>query len=156
MLAKDLKDLLRAFNAHAVRYLVIGGHAFGVYAEPRSTKDLDLFVQSSPENAAAVFKALADFGAPLADVSPADFADGSAFQIGQPPDRIDILQQIDGITFDEAWVNRLDGAIDGDTPVHIIAREDLIRNKLASGRQQDLLDVEVLRAAGSASDEKEK
>ena len=147
MLAKDLKDLLRPFNANAVRYLVIGGHAFGVYAEPRATKDLDMFVQSSPENAAAVFKALADFGAPLASMSPADFADGSAFQIGQPPDRIDILQHIDGIAFDEAWANRLEGAIDGDTPVNVISREDLIRNKLASGLQQDLLDVEILRAA---------
>ncbi len=146
MLAKDLKDLLRAFNANAVRYLVIGGHAFGVYAEPRATKDLDLFVQSSPENAAAVFKALVDFGAPLANMSPADFADGSAFQIGQPPDRIDILQNIDGVVFDEAWANRIEGAIDGDTPVNVISREDLIRNKLASGRQQDLLDVEVLRS----------
>ena len=149
MLAKDLKDILRAFNANAVRYLIIGGHAFGVYAEPRATKDLDLFVQSSPENAAAVFKALSEFGAPLESLTPSDFADGSAFQIGQPPDRIDILQQIDGIAFDEAWANRLEGAIDGDTPVNVISREDLIRNKLASGRQQDLLDVEVLRSVGA-------
>lgn len=147
MLADDLKDLLRAFNANAVKYLVIGGHAFGVYAEPRATKDLDLFIQSSVENAEAVFKALTEFGAPLAQMTPVDFADGSAFQIGQPPDRIDILQHIDGLTFEEAWPNRVDGIIDEDTQVHVISRDDLIRNKFASGKPRYLLDAEALRAA---------
>ncbi len=150
MLTKDLKDLLRAFNQHAVKYLIIGGHAFGVHAEPRATKDLDLFIRSDDENATAVFRALAQFGAPLNGMSPEDFKDGTTFQIGQPPDRIDILQRIDGVTFDEAWQNRVEGSIDGDTPASVISRDDLIRNKLASGRDQDLLDVKLLRKAQRA------
>ena len=149
-LTQDLKDILRALNANAVKYLIVGGHAFGVHAEPRTTKDLDLFVRSDPENAQAVFRALAQFGAPLAGMSPKDFADGTLFQIGQPPERIDILQKIDGVTFDEAWANRIEGAIDEGIPACIISREDMIRNKLASGRLQDLADVEKLRAAQHA------
>lgn len=151
MMTKDFKDLLRAFNANAVKYIIIGAHAFGVHAEPRTTKDLDLFIRSDEENAKAAFRALAAFGAPLDGLKPSDFCDGSTFQIGQPPDRIDILQQIDGITFDEAWQNRIEGIIDGEVPASVISREDLIRNKLASGREQDLLDVKVLRKADQAS-----
>lgn len=151
MMTKDFKDLLRILNENAVEYLIIGGHAFGVHAEPRATKDLDLFIRSEPKNAKAVFRALAQFGAPLQGMHPSDFADGTTFQIGQPPDRIDILQRIDGLTFDEAWNHRIEGTIDGDTPASIISREDLIRNKLASGRDQDLLDVKVLRKAERAT-----
>jgi hypothetical protein len=149
MLDRDLKDILRAFDANKVKYLVIGGHAFGVHAEPRATKDLDLFIQSSDENAQAVFKALAEFGAPLAGLTPADFTDGTTFQIGQPPSRIDILQRIDGISFDEAWQHRIEGDLDGEVHASVISREDLIRNKLASGREQDLIDVKKLRAAAA-------
>lgn len=149
-LTKDLKDILRAFNANAVKYLIVGGHAFGVHAEPRTTNDLDLFVRSDPANAQAVFRALTQFGAPLAGMSPEDFADGTLFQIGLPPERIDILQTIDGITFDEAWPNRIEGSID-EIPAFIISREDMIANKLASGRLQDLADVEKLRAAERAA-----
>ncbi len=151
MMTKDFKDLLRAFNANAVKYLIIGAHAFGVHAQPRATKDLDLFIRSDEQNSQAVFRALAQFGAPLEDMSPKDFTDGSTFQIGQPPDRIDVLQRIDGVTFDEAWSNRIEGSIDGDTPASVISRDDLIRNKLASGREQDLLDVKALRKAEQAS-----
>ena len=148
MMPKDFKDLLRAFNANAVKYLIVGGHALGVHLLPRTTKDLDLFIRSDPENAKAAFRALAQFGAPLGGMSPADFADGTTFQIGQEPDRIDILQRIDGVTFDEAWANRIEGKIDGEVSACVISRDDLIRNKLASGREQDLLDVKKLRALG--------
>jgi hypothetical protein len=71
--------------------------------------------------------------------------DGTIFQIGQPPARVDILQQIDSISFDEAWVNRIEGRVDGEVPAVVISKEDLIRNKVASGREQDLLDVKKLR-----------
>lgn len=151
MLTKDFKDLLRLLNENAVDYLLIGGHAFAVHAEPRTTKDLDIFIRSSPENARAAFRALAQFGAPLAGLSEADFADGTTFQLGVPPDRIDILQKIDGVTFDEAWKNRIEGTLDGEVPAYVISREDLIRNKLASGREQDLLDVKALRKAEQAT-----
>ena len=147
MLTKDFKDLLHLLNANKADYLLIGGHAFAVHAEPRTTKDLDIFIRSNPENARAVFRALAQFGAPLGGLSEADFVDGTTFQLGMPPDRIDILQKIDGITFDEAWTNRVEGMIDGEIPAHVISRSDLIRNKLASGREQDLLDVKILQKA---------
>ena len=154
MMTKDFKDLLRAFNTNAVKYLIIGAHAFGVHAEPRTTKYLDLFIRSDEQNAKAAFRALADFGAPLQDLTVADFCDGSTFKIGQPPDRIDIIQRIDGITFDEAWPNRVQGVVDGEVSASVISREDLIRNKLASGRDQDLLDVKVLRKAEKAVEKK--
>jgi hypothetical protein len=153
MMTDDFKDLLRVFNENSVEYLVIGGHAYGVYVEPRATKDLDLFIRSTQENGSAVFRALAQFGAPIQGMTPSDFADGSAFQIGEPPDRIDILQRIDGITFEEAWSNRIEGKIDGEIPVHVISKEDLIRNKLASGREQDILDAKSLRKASDVDEQ---
>lgn len=146
MMPKDLKDLLSAFNDQRVRYLIVDGYAFGVHAEPRATKDLDVFIGTDSENSEAVFRALAQYGAPLEGLTPKDFTDGSAFQIGQPPARIDLLQQIDGISFEEAWSNRIEGTIDDDTSAAIISKDDLIRNKLASGREQDMLDVRTLEA----------
>ena len=153
MMTQDFKDLLRAFNENAVKYLIIGGHALGVHLVPRMTKDLDIFIRGDENNANAVFRALAQFGAPLEGMNPADFADGTTFQIGQEPDRIDILQRIDGISFDEAWPNRIEGTIDGEVPACVISRDDLIRNKLASGRDQDLVDVKKLRALSRAKPE---
>jgi hypothetical protein len=147
MMPKDLKELLRVFNDHGVKYLVVGGYAYGVHAEPRATKDLDIYIGSDESNSKAVFRALSEFGAPLDGLSPADFVDGSTFQIGQPPARIDLLQQIDGIGFEEAWKNRIQGLIDGDIPVMVISRKDLIRNKVATGREQDVLDAKKLRAS---------
>jgi len=154
MLTKDFKDLLLLLNANAVEYLLIGGHAFGVHAEPRTTKDLDIFIRSNPENARAVFRALAQFGAPLNEFTESDFVDGTTFQLGLPPNRIDILQSIDGVTFEEAWPNRIEGKIDNEIPTHVISRDDLIRNKLASGRDRDLLDVKALRRAAAAAPKK--
>jgi hypothetical protein len=147
MMPEDLKELLRAFNDQAVKFLIVGGYAFGVHAEPRATKDLDIFVRSDEDNSKAIFRALAQYGAPLGGLNPSDFMDGTTFQIGQPPARIDVLQHIDGVTFDEAWENRIEGIIDGQIQAAVISRDDLIRNKLASGREQDILDVKKLRTA---------
>ena len=145
MMTKDMKDLLRALNAHAVKYLVIGGYAYGVHLEPSATKDLDLFIRADEENSEAVLQALAAFGAPLGGMSPADFRDGTVFQMGVPPERVDILQRIDGITFDEAWEHRIEGQIDGEVKTAVISKDDFVRNRLASGREQDLLDVKKLK-----------
>jgi hypothetical protein len=145
---KDQRDLLLAFNAHNVRYLVIGGYAYSHYTEPRATKDLDVFVDPSPENAAAVFEALVDFGAPLAGMTSRDFQDGKSwFQIGVALSRIDIIQSIDAVDFDTAWKSSEPGMAGDDIPVRYISLEDLIRNKLAVGRLRDLADVEDLKAA---------
>ncbi|MGD0732559.1 MAG: DUF6036 family nucleotidyltransferase [Terracidiphilus sp.] len=153
MISKDFQDILRAFNAHNVKYLVVGGFAFGVHLEPRATKDIDLWIRTDPENARAVFQALAEFGAPISGMTASDFMDGSIFQMGQPPERIDILQQISGLDFDSAWEHRLEGFIDENTPVLVISRDDLIRNKLASGREQDLLDAKKLRSLSRSTQE---
>jgi len=148
ILPEDLRQLLLAFNAHGVEYLVIGGWAVGFYSEPRSTKDIDLFIRSGVKNSEAVFLALADFGAPLAGLSPADFRDNpsSVFQLGYTPARADILQGIDWLDFDEAWPRRIELSLQG-VPVHVVSAEDLIKSKLASGRLTDLADVEAIREA---------
>jgi len=148
LLDPDLRDILSALNAHEVKYLLVGGYAVGVYSEPRATKDLDIFIQSDPENGEAVFRALAEYGAPLEGMTAADFCNkpDSVFQIGVPPVRIDILQSISGVTFDQAWENRITAFID-EIPTNVISRDDLIRNKLAAGRRRDLLDVEDIREA---------
>ena len=127
----------------------------GFYAEPRSTKDISLFIRSSLRNSEAVFKALADFGAPLADVTPADFRDRptSIFQLGSSPARADFLQSIDGVAFDEAWEKRVQLTLEG-VPVCVIASEHLIRNKEQSGRLSDLADIDAIRAADQANLEK--
>lgn len=97
MLPEDLKQLLHAFNAHGVEYLIVGGYAVGVYAEPRATEDLDLFIRSDLKNSEAVFHALAEFGTPLEGITPADFRNSptSVFQIGKAPGRVDIPQAIE-------------------------------------------------------------
>src|SRR3981189_2534439 len=100
----DFKDLLKFLNAHNVRYLVEGGHAVMVYTEPRYTKDLDIWVEASPENPEQVFRALAACGAPLSGLTPGDFAtEGFFYQLGRPAARVDILMSIDGIGFSAAW-----------------------------------------------------
>jgi len=155
-LPEDLRQLLLAFNEHGVEYLVVGGWAVGYYSEPRSTKDIDLFIRSGVENSESVFRALAQFGAPLAGLSPADFRDNpaSVFQIGFAPVRADILQSIDGVEFDEAWPHRVELSLDG-IAVHVISAEHLIQNKLKSGRLSDLADVEAIREADRANGKQE-
>jgi hypothetical protein len=154
---KDFKDLLSAFNAHSVRYLIVGGYAYARYTEPRTTKDLDLFIRPDPENALATYKALAEYGAYLADATVADFArPGTVFQIGVAPFRIDVICDIDGVTFDEAWETSEPALVDEEVSVRYISSDNLIANKLAAGRPQDLVDVEKLRHAAETrrSDEK--
>ena len=131
---------------------MVGGYAYSYYTEPRATKDLDVFIDSSPENAALVFRALTQFGAPLSGMTPADFEDGKSwFQIGVALSRIDVIQKIDAVDFETAWESSEPGMASDDVPVRYISVEDLIRNKLAVGRLRDLADVEDLRAAIAAN-----
>lgn len=141
------RDLLKAFNDCDVRYLVVGGYAVMLYTEPRFTKDLDVWVEPTPENAQKVFRALAAFGAPLSRIRPEDFAtEGMYYQIGVAPVRVDILMSLDGVSFDAAWMNRREAPF-GEEPAHFIGREELIRNKTAVGRALDLIDAERLKQA---------
>ena len=149
---KDQKYLLTIFNTHKVRYLIVGAHAVGVHSEPRGTKELDIFIEASPANSEAVFAALAEFGAPLTGMTPADFNDspGSVFQMGVPPSRVDILQKIEGVNFSEAWEHRIETFIAHGIPTQVISADDIVKNKLAVARPQDLIDVERIREAEQA------
>ncbi len=143
----DFKDLLNLFNAYRVKYLIIGGYAVIKYTEPRYTKDLDLWIRADAKNANAVYQALKEFGAPLTDLTSADFSEeGYFYQMGIPPVRVDILMSISGLTFDAAWPRRVKADFDG-VPVLFIHREDLIASKLAAGRPQDLIDAASLAQA---------
>ncbi len=141
----DFKDLLRAFNDERVRYMIIGGYAVIKHTEPRFTKDLDLWVSPEKENAEKVYAALVKFGAPITDLEPQDFTEHEFFfTMGMAPNRIDILFDLKGIDSEEAWKRGVTGSL-GDLEVVFIGREDLIRNKEAAGRLQDLADAEKLR-----------
>ena len=105
--SQDYRDLLSTLNDCKVRYLVVGAHALAYHTEPRFTKDLDIWVEASPDNAQRVFKALAVFGAPLASVSVSDFAASDLiYQIGVPPCRVDVMTGISGVSFSAAWRKR--------------------------------------------------
>lgn len=146
----DFKELLSFFNAHNVKYLVVGGHAVSFYAQPRATKDLDIFIKADPDNAKATYAALASFGAPLSSIAESDLADPRKFiRFGQEPIAVDILPGIDGVSFDEAWAHRVSGVVDTKSglSVFFISRDDLIASKLAAGRLRDLADVEEIRDA---------
>jgi predicted nucleotidyltransferase len=143
---QNLRELLFAFNKHHVKYVIIGGYAVFVHAQPRMTKDLDVFIESSPTNALAIYTALAEFGAPLADFTVDDFQTPTVCaRFGNPPYCFDVLQQIAGIDFNTVYANSKELLIDGDLSVRYISAADLITNKLASGRLQDLADVEAIR-----------
>jgi predicted nucleotidyltransferase len=140
----DFSDLLRIFNAHNVKYLVIGGYAVVQYTEPRFTKDLDVLISTDAANAEAVYAALREFGAPLTDLTPKDFSEeGFFFQIGVPPVRVDVLMGIPGIQFDECWSRRVEVDFEG-LKVIFISKDDLIASKRAAGRPQDLIDADML------------
>ena len=138
----DFVDLLREFIAAEVRFLVVGAYALALHGRPRATGDLDIWVDPTPANAPRVMRALGAFGAPLSEISADDFArPGIAYQIGVPPGRIDILTDLTGLTFAQAWVDRLRRPF-GDVDVDFIGRASFIRNKRATGRPKDLGDIE--------------
>ena len=146
-LNEDFRDLLVLLADAGVEFVIVGAYALAFHGAPRASGDIDLFVRPSAVNAGRVFDALVRFGAPLhsAGVTAADFAQpGAVYQIGLPPRRIDLLTEISGVTFDEAWASRSTAEVDGRT-VAFIGREALIKNKEASGRLKDAADVARLR-----------
>jgi hypothetical protein len=140
----DFVDLLRAFAEADVRFLVVGAYALAHHGRPRATGDLDVWVDPTADNAPRVMRALEIFGAPLDQVALDDFArPGVVFQMGVPPGRIDILTELTGIDFDDAWATRERGAF-GSLAVDFIGRAAFIRNKRETGRAKDLGDIEGL------------
>jgi hypothetical protein len=141
---QDFLDLLRAFIDHDVRFLVVGAYALGVHGRPRATGDLDVWVDPTPENAANLILALDAFGAPPGQVTVDDFSrPGIVFQMGLPPLRIDVLTDLSGVTFAEAWPGRIQAQFDS-LIVDVIGRDAFIKNKRAAGRARDLGDIEAL------------
>ena len=143
---QDYHDILAALVAHEARFLIVGAHALAAHGYPRATVDIDIWIERSVENARRVWRALAEFGAPLEDleVREVDLTRPDVVaQFGVPPYRIDILTGVSGLTFDEAWDNRVEGDLEG-VRVHLLGRRELIRNKQATGREKDRVDVRGL------------
>lgn len=143
---RDFSELLLAFNANGVEYLVVGAHALAAYGHVRATKDLDVWIRANEKNARKVLQAISEFGAPSGDLTADDLSNpGTVFQIGIPPLRIDIITEIDGVEFAAAWPDRFRTKF-GGVPAFVISRQHLIDNKKAAARLQDLADVEQLEA----------
>jgi len=146
-LHEDFRDLLVVFADGEVDFVIVGAYALAFHGAPRASGDIDVFIRPTLANAERVFAALARFGAPLASagVTAAEFArPGTVYQIGLPPRRIDILTEISGVTFDEAWESRVIAEVDGRA-VGFIGRTVLLKNKVAAGRPKDIADVARLR-----------
>ena len=142
----DFRDLFAIFNEENVEYLVVGAHAVIYFSEPRYTKDLDVWINPTVDNATRAHKALERFGAPVRNLTVRDLCDEDmVYQIGVAPNRIDILMGVSGLDFDSAWETRVCSSY-GGVPISILGKENLIKTKEAAGRPQDLLDIERLRA----------
>jgi len=141
----DFREFVESFDAHDVRFLVVGGYALAAHGLPRATGDLDVWVWVDRANAEKIVDSLSDFGFGGLGLSADDFStDDRIVQLGYPPYRIDIITSIDGVEFDAAWVRRITVDVDG-VSLPVIGRDDLLTNKIASGRPQDVADVARLR-----------
>lgn len=149
-LDRDLRELLELFRYHGVEFLIVGGHAVAFHGHPRLTEDLDLFVRPNAINGARIVEALKAFGFGSLEITADDFrADDRVIQLGRTPNRVDLLTRLYGVDFDSAWSRRVEATFD-DIPVAMISRNDLIANKRATGRTQDIADAEFLeQLAGS-------
>lgn len=144
---KDFEDLFALFNKHDVKYCIVGAYALALYAKPRYTKNLDILVNSTKENARRILAALNDFGFGSLALTERDFCEpGMIIQLGYEPLRIDLITSIEGLPFDQIWQRRTSAAY-GEQRVFFIGLEDLIAAKKIANRKQDQADVELLEAA---------
>jgi hypothetical protein len=143
---EDYRDILVALVKQEARFLVVGAHALAVHGYPRATVDLDLWIETTAENARRVWRALAEFGAPLADlgIQEADLLrPDTVAQFGLAPNRIDILTGVSGLSFERAWANRIQATLEG-VEVPVLSLADLRENKRAAGRDRDRADLNGL------------
>ncbi len=141
MLNPDFKDMLSCLKDEEVDFIIVGAYALAAHGFPRATGDMDIWVRNNFENAQKIIRALVKFGAPVSHLSEDDFtAPDVIVQLGVEPARIDLLTGIDGVEFDEAWQNKVTIEID-KLEVDILSKEDLLRNKLAAGRDKDQGDI---------------
>lgn len=135
---------MRLLNSHQVKYLLVGGYSVAIHGHPRFTSDMDIWVSSDAENSINLTAAVREFGYDLPEVEPGIFQkDNCIVRFGNPPYRIELMTYISGVTFNECYQNRLLVNFDG-LKVSTISRDDLITNKRAAGRSQDLADLEQL------------
>ena len=140
----DFLDIIRALLDAEARFIIVGAYAVNIYVDPRATGDLDIWVEATPDNGIRVIKALKAFGAPLTGISESDFTSpGVTFQIGVPPRRIDLLTDITGVQFAEAWQDHTQFPF-GPFTIPFLSKAALIKNKRATGRPKDLADLDVL------------
>ncbi len=145
MLNPDFREFIQSLNANGVRYLVVGGYAVAIHGHPRYTKDIDIWIETLPDNAQRLVQALADFGFQSLGLQVADFlVPDRIVQLGYPPARIDLVTTLSGVEFADCYPMRLEVELDG-VRVSFIDRENLRKNKASSGRLQDLADLENLR-----------
>jgi hypothetical protein len=145
MLNPDFRDMLLCLKEEEVEFIIVGAYALAAHGFPRATGDIDIWVRNSPANAGRIMRALAKFGAPLSDLSEQDFtAPETVVQIGVQPCRIDLTTGIDGIEFGDAWGNKVAVVVDG-IEIFVPSKADLLKNKLAAGRDKDQGDIAWLR-----------
>lgn len=148
-LSPDLREFVECLNSRKVEYLIVGALAVSWYGFPRYSADIDFFIRADVENAEHLLAALQDFGFGSLPLSIEDFTTSNrVVQLGKEPNRIDLMTSISGVTFDEAWATRVLGSVDS-LPVQYIGRDALLRNKAASGRPKDRIDIEALLDLGS-------
>ena len=141
---KDYEDFLKLLNKHRARYVIIGSYALAFHARPRYTKDLDILIESSADNAKRILTVLDEFGFGSLDLDIEDFVEqGNIIQLGYEPVRIDIVTSIEGLDFSEVWENRARGPY-GSQTVNFISRSHLVKSKQLSNRAQDKADLELL------------
>lgn len=145
MLNENFRDMLLALNDANVRFLLVGAYALAAHGSPRATGDIDFWVQPTPDNARKVWQALVQFGAPTSQVTVDDFSSPEiVYQIGLPPQRIDILTSISGVDFEAAWNSRLTIEVDG-IPLSVLSLNDLYLNKSSTGREKDQADLPTIK-----------
>lgn len=141
---KDFSEFVALLAAHDVRYMIVGGYALAAHGLPRATGDLDAWIWTDQQNAERLLVVLEKFGFGGIGISESDLtADDCVLQLGYPPYRIDLLTRIDGVEFDDAWGRHIELVL-GGVKVPFIGRDDLIANKRAVGRPQDVVDVKRL------------
>lgn len=140
---RDFKDFVSLMNANGVEYVIVGAFALSFHGHPRATGDMDVWIRRSPQNASRILKALDEFGFGSLGVTENDLLEDKVIQLGQPPVRIDLMTELDGLTPDEVWAGRIAGRF-GDMSVFYLGRETFVRNKRSLGRHKDLADLEAL------------
>ncbi len=142
---KDFEEFIGLLNKHKIKYMIVGAYALALYAKPRNTGDLDIFIERSENNAKSILQVLIEFGLESLEITKADFmTEGRVLQLGVSPVRIDIMNSIDGIEFNTAF-NRIEKVNFGSITANFISKEDLIKNKSSSKRKKDQADLEELQ-----------